>query len=42
MTTNLVKRNNGGPSFSNVMDQVFRNSLNRFLTMNPGVWKRLR
>lgn len=30
MTTNLVKRNNGGPSFSNVMDQVFRNSLNRF------------
>lgn len=30
MTTNLVKRNNGGPSFSNMMDQVFRNSLNRF------------
>ncbi|MDF2381178.1 Hsp20/alpha crystallin family protein [Nostoc ellipsosporum NOK] len=30
MTTNLVKRNNAGPSFSNVVDHVFRSSLNRF------------
>lgn len=35
MTTNLVKRNNAGPSFSNVMDQVFRNSLNRFFEDEP-------